>query len=111
MMCPEPSTQASCLIPPPNRLPIPAAIITLCERDVPRTSEMLIIHRSTLLYRLKKINALVNLNLDDPNQRVYLLLSLWVLDRGIPVPPEKDGDEKAQKPLLSVENYDMMYSD
>ena len=83
----------------------------LCERDVPRTSEMLIIHRSTLLYRLKKINALVNLNLDDPNQRVYLLLSLWVLDRGIPVPPEKDGDEKAQKPLLSVENYDMMYSD
>ena len=83
----------------------------LCERDIPRTSAMLIIHRSTLLYRLKKIHSLVNLNLDDANQRVYLLLSLWVLDRGIPEPPEKDGDEKAREPLLSAENYDMMHLD
>ena len=80
----------------------------LCERDVPKTSEMLIIHRSTLLYRLKKINALVNINLDDPNQRVYLLLSLWVLDRGIPEPPDSDSDEKGQMALHSAENYDML---
>ena len=53
----------------------------LCERDIPKTSQALIIHRTTLLYRLKKIESLVNLSLDDPGQRLYLLLSLYVMDR------------------------------
>ena len=53
----------------------------LCERDIPKTSQTLIIHRTTLLYRLKKIESLVNLSLDDPGQRLYLLLSLYVMDR------------------------------
>lgn len=57
----------------------------LCERDIPRTSQMLIIHRTTLLYRLKKIAGLVSLNLDDPGQRLYLLLSLWIMDQGYAV--------------------------
>lgn len=52
----------------------------LRERDIPRTSEALIIHRSTLQYRLKKIQALTELDLDDPWQRLYLLLSLWVME-------------------------------
>ena len=52
----------------------------LCERDIPKTSQALIIHRTTLLYRLKKIESLVNLSLDDPGQRLYLLLSLYVMD-------------------------------
>lgn len=52
----------------------------LLERDIPKTSEALIIHRTTLLYRLKKIQALVHLNLDDPWVRLHLLLSLWILD-------------------------------
>ncbi|MBP3684862.1 MAG: helix-turn-helix domain-containing protein [Oscillospiraceae bacterium] len=52
----------------------------LKERDIPKTSEALIIHRTTLLYRLKKIQSLIRINLDDPWQRLYLTLSLWILE-------------------------------
>lgn len=52
----------------------------LQERDIPRTSEKLIIHRTTLLYRLKKIQSLVRVNLEDPWQRLYLTMSLWILE-------------------------------
>lgn len=51
------------------------------ERDIPRTAEKLIIHRTTLLYRLKKIRDMTELDMDDPNQRLYLLLSLWVMEK------------------------------
>ena len=53
----------------------------LNERDIPRTSAALIIHRTTLLYRLKKIQELISLDLDDPWRRLYLLLSLWILEQ------------------------------
>lgn len=53
----------------------------LQERDIPRTAEKLIIHRTTLLYRLKKLRSMLSLDLEDPDQRLYLLLSLWILDR------------------------------
>jgi sugar diacid utilization regulator len=52
----------------------------LNERDIPKTSEKLIIHRTTLLYRLKKIQSMLNVNLEDPWQRLYLTLSLWILE-------------------------------
>jgi hypothetical protein len=52
-----------------------------CERDIPQTSQQLIIHRTTLTYRLGKILEITNLNLDDPNLRLYLLLSFHILDR------------------------------
>ena len=52
----------------------------LRERDIPKTAEDLIIHRTTLLYRLKKIQSLIHANLDDPTQRLRLLLSLWILE-------------------------------
>lgn len=52
----------------------------LQERDIPRTSEALIIHRSTLLYRLKKIQTLLHIDLDDPWKRLHLMLSLWILE-------------------------------
>lgn len=53
----------------------------LLERDIPRTSEALIVHRTTLLYRLKKIQAMTELNLDDPQNRLYLLTSLKILGK------------------------------
>lgn len=53
----------------------------LQERDAPRTADKLIIHRTTLRYRLKKIYSLVQLNLEDPWQRLYLMLSLWILEK------------------------------
>lgn len=52
----------------------------LLERDIPKTSDRLIIHRTTLQYRLKKIQSLTELDLDNPWQRLYLTLSLWILD-------------------------------
>lgn len=51
------------------------------ERDIPKTAAQLIIHRTTLTYRLKKIRAMMDLNLDDPNIRLYLLLSLQMLEQ------------------------------
>lgn len=53
----------------------------LQERDIPRTSQALIIHRTTLLYRLKKIKTMLRSDLEDPWQRMYLMTSLWILER------------------------------
>lgn len=50
------------------------------ERSIPKTASALIIHRTTLTYRLEKIQELFSLNLDDPYQRLYLLMSLFLLD-------------------------------
>lgn len=47
----------------------------LNERSIPRTAEALIIHRTTLLYRLEKIASLTKLDLDSETVRLYLLLS------------------------------------
>ena len=55
-------------------------VFLLEERSVPRASERLIIHRTTLLYRLRKIESLVSLNLNDPWKRLYLTLSLRILE-------------------------------
>lgn len=57
-------------------------VYLLQERDIPRTSETLIIHRTTLQYRLKKIQSLIRTDLEDPWQRMYLMLSLWILEKG-----------------------------
>jgi len=54
----------------------------LQERDIPRTAQALIIHRTTLLYRLNKINSLIRVDLESPWHRMYLLLSLWLMEKG-----------------------------
>lgn len=50
------------------------------ERSVSRTAAALIIHRTTLLYRLEKITALTRLNLDSESTRLYLMLSYRLLE-------------------------------
>ena len=52
----------------------------LNERDISKTSKIMIIHRTTLIYRLKKIQSIININLDDPDERLYLLFSLRLLN-------------------------------
>ena len=52
----------------------------LNERNIPETSEALIIHRTTLSYRLKKMQELMTTNLDNPEERFYLLLSFRLLE-------------------------------
>lgn len=52
------------------------------ERSIPKTAAALIIHRTTLLYRLEKIAALTKLDLESETVRLYLLLSFHLLDEG-----------------------------
>lgn len=51
------------------------------ERNAVRTAKELFIHRSTLFYRLDRIKKLVNLDLDDPNIRLYLEISYQMLQK------------------------------
>lgn len=44
------------------------------ERKLVDTAKCLNIHRNTLLYRIEKLHNLVDLNLEDPNIRLWLLL-------------------------------------
>lgn len=50
------------------------------ERSIPKTAAALIIHRTTLLYRLDKIESLTKLDLDNETTRLYLLLSFRLSD-------------------------------
>jgi DNA-binding PucR family transcriptional regulator len=43
-------------------------------------AEKLCIHRTTFFYRLKKIKQLTNINLDDFQERSYLMFSFLLLD-------------------------------
>ena len=45
------------------------------ERSIPKTAAALIVHRTTLLYRLEKIVSLTKIDLDNEGVRLYLLLS------------------------------------
>lgn len=48
--------------------------------NITKTAKDLFIHRSTFLDRLKRINKLLQIDLDDPDQRLRLLISLKVLE-------------------------------
>lgn len=61
----------------------------LQERDIPKTAQDLIIHRTTLLYRLKKLMPLLGVDLDDPWKRLYLVLSLFIMERRESVPRQE----------------------
>lgn len=50
------------------------------ERSLLKTSTELFIHRSTLSYRLKRIQKLTGIDLDDPLERLRLLLSFYMLE-------------------------------
>lgn len=51
------------------------------ERSLVKTATALFIHRNTLLYRLEKLQQLVELNLEDPDLRLHLRLSYRLLER------------------------------
>lgn len=53
----------------------------LHERNLVKTAEMLSIHRNSLLYRIKKIKELVDIDMDNPMLRQYLLISFQLLGR------------------------------
>ena len=51
------------------------------ERNVLQTAKALFIHRSTLFYRLERIQKLTRTNLDDPRTRLSLQLSYCLLEQ------------------------------
>ena len=58
----------------------------LCERNVVATAKALFIHRNSMIYRLQRIQQLLDVDLEDPNMRLYLLLS-YQIDLSMSNPP------------------------
>lgn len=51
-----------------------------CERNTTKTAEALFMHRNTLLYKIKKIEEIIDRDLEDPDFRARMLFSGYVLD-------------------------------
>ena len=47
----------------------------ISERNMATTAKELYLHRNTLIYRMKKINSLINVDFDDYNERLRMILS------------------------------------
>ena len=52
----------------------------LNERNLVKTAEALSIHRNSLLYRIKKIKELIEVDIDNPHVRQYLLFSFQLYE-------------------------------
>ena len=63
-------------------------IYLMREQNVLQTAKELFIHRSTLAYRLKKIQKLINADFDNPEERLKLLISFY-MDSGLKCPEQK----------------------
>lgn len=50
------------------------------ERKITQTAKELNLHRNSLIYRLEKIQTLTTLNLENPDVRMQLLLSLYATE-------------------------------
>ena len=51
----------------------------LCNKSLNDAANRIYIHRSTMYYRMKCINEIVKIDLNDPKERLFLLLSCIVL--------------------------------
>ncbi len=49
------------------------------ERSLVNTAELLNVHRNTIVYRVGKIEEIINLDLDDSNIRYHVLISIILL--------------------------------
>jgi purine catabolism regulator len=48
----------------------------LCNRNIKLTSEKLFAHYNTVVYRLDKIQTILGISLDDPEDRLQLHLAM-----------------------------------
>lgn len=53
-------------------------VYLLYERSILLGSEKLHIHKNSFLYRIQKIREMIDVDLDDPHERNYLLLSFYI---------------------------------
>ena len=58
-----------------------------CQMNAVKAAKELFIHRSTFLYRMSHIRELIHLELEDPDQLLYLLLTYRLLEK-----EERSGD-------------------
>ncbi len=49
-----------------------------CERNSSRTADALYLHRNSVNYRLDKIKSIITSDLDDPENRLFLMLSIYL---------------------------------
>ena len=49
-----------------------------CERNSSRTADALFLHRNSVNYRLERIKSLMTSDLDDPENRLLLMLSIYL---------------------------------
>jgi len=52
-----------------------------CDCNLNRASELLFIHKNTLLYRMNHIRGIIRCDLNDPEERLLLMLSFKLLER------------------------------
>ncbi len=50
------------------------------DRNAQRCANLLYLHRNSLQYRVRRIQEIADINLDDPNERAFLRLSLFLDD-------------------------------
>lgn len=50
------------------------------DRNITKSTQLLFMHRSTFLYQLDRIKAILGMNLDDKDIRLYLILALRLLE-------------------------------
>lgn len=53
-------------------------VYLLCERNYVKTAQRLYIHRNSLVYRIKRIEEITQLNLDDDYTRLHVLMSYYI---------------------------------
>ena len=56
------------------------------ERNSLQTAKTLFIHRSSLTYRLERIQKITRINLDDPRERLLLQICFLLMQEKEPVP-------------------------
>lgn len=50
------------------------------ERNIAHASKMLKIHRNTMVQRVERIQSLLEMDLDDPMNRLWLRVAMWIVD-------------------------------
>ena len=51
------------------------------ERDITKTAELLSVHRTTIIYRLGRLEKYFQMDLEDYNNRLYLLICFKMIDQ------------------------------
>lgn len=54
-----------------------------CERSYVKTSELLNLHRNTIVYRINKVEGIINLDFDNIHTRIHCILSALSIDKNL----------------------------